>query len=696
MTFKWNNRVYVAISSFFSFVCLFVIVASYIRLNVPILEHLYFLLYIIVYILIPGWFLTAILPDIFSSLSSKFLYAFYSGTTLIFIQYFLLNAVNKVTYIGYTSIAISVIIGALWFKKGKNKPLYAFQYVRNNYKKLFFLANIYLMVFLISSLYLSFTSTIFEGAIQKHADYLFHAGNVSALSDSVPLRDFRINGYIMHYYYFSDLFFAICKAIFPVTSYNLICSCGTVLYAALIVCSFWALYSYSNSNIIFTVLAFLLSLFGYSLSLGIFWPKLFPSSFFAYAHHLYSNVNAICFGNSLGILYALLIYQFFKETHNKLYITIAAAVMLFLLMGFKSPLAMVMTAAMCGTFFVLWIKKRKIYKHDAVFVLSNSAAAIVTYKTVVSLDFAEGTVQITVPLRVVARYFFIALEPFQRYQRILFFPVHYILACGVFSILFIGAAIIILKNFFRKSESLELQDVFSVACAIIGFGGYYLLALAAWEQYYFAIIALPFLHFAALRFFTNYIANTPDTSCGKMYILRKSVFVFVALCIVPSFITFYNEIKPDVQLAVQTVLSRKDQSFTDMNHISYLEFQGMEYIRDQTPKAALCATNRHQIGEDDSRFFYYSALSERQFYLEGFGGLGYHINTVWTKEKLLEMQRQNDNLYDPEFFNRHELAVDLGIDYIIACKRFEETSGIFGEGFEQVFKNDDIEIYAVL
>lgn len=53
----------------------------------------------------------------------------------------------------------------------------------------------------------------------------------------------------------------------------------------------------------------------------------------------------------------------------------------------------------------------------------------------------------------------------------------------------------------------------------------------------------------------------------------------------------------------------------------------------------------------------------------------------------------NNQFYDVDNPDRGKLAREVGIDYLVVSKRFNDFGDLSGKGFSLCFNNEDIDIY---
>ncbi len=138
------------------------------------------------------------------------------------------------------------------------------------------------------------------------------------------------------------------------------------------------------------------------------------------------------------------------------------------------------------------------------------------------------------------------------------------------------------------------------------------------------------------------------------------------------------------------------------NYITCVEWEAMEWLRYHTTSDAVIATNRHynttnvsrsqqpRPNDMGSRYYYYSAYSERQMFL---GSWAYMARTPEMQKMLRERLVANDALFNPLCANKREIMESNGIDYLLASAEVGTGMNLIDEDLICVFYNDDIAIY---
>jgi hypothetical protein len=137
---------------------------------------------------------------------------------------------------------------------------------------------------------------------------------------------------------------------------------------------------------------------------------------------------------------------------------------------------------------------------------------------------------------------------------------------------------------------------------------------------------------------------------------------------------------------------------SDAHFLSNLEYQGLVYIKDNTPPTAIIVGDRFGYSHEYEkryvdRFFYYSTFSERQYFLEG---------TEFceaTKEQKLARKALVDTIYRSTSNQPYLICKQYNISYIIWSKRFNSEPASIKSGAikaDIAFENADIRVYKIL
>jgi hypothetical protein len=122
------------------------------------------------------------------------------------------------------------------------------------------------------------------------------------------------------------------------------------------------------------------------------------------------------------------------------------------------------------------------------------------------------------------------------------------------------------------------------------------------------------------------------------------------------------------------------------------EVDGLLWLRENAPRDAIVLTDRRSLTakddyQADCRFFGYSAISERQMFIEGFS---------YSSVSLEEIKKKIDitnEIYASSGAAAEQLLRENAIDYIIVTKRMGTQFHPEAESVQLCFENDQMQIY---
>jgi hypothetical protein len=135
------------------------------------------------------------------------------------------------------------------------------------------------------------------------------------------------------------------------------------------------------------------------------------------------------------------------------------------------------------------------------------------------------------------------------------------------------------------------------------------------------------------------------------------------------------------------------QNCPGWNKITSYEYAGMRWLKENTPKDAVILNDRFYYAppippvQRFARYFYYSAFSQRNLFLEGYF---YWIPSRFSTERMefvKEIYRNPEQLIG-EIRNNN-------IEYVLVSRFIQPELKIESNNFELVFTNRDIDIYKV-
>ncbi|MCA9767123.1 MAG: hypothetical protein KC455_11985, partial [Carnobacterium sp.] len=480
-----------------------------------------------------------------------------------------------------------------------------------------------------------------------YQDIAWHMGNVNILSSGSNL-DSRVYGVKFLYHYFSDLFYAISKYIFGFSAYELIVQfqfivIGTVLTLSII--GFFKTVFKKNKFLIY-----------FSSFLFFYAPTTLNGYYNNVFYHTFTNVNAMALTFPLIVVVLLTIKNTLEFKRNNKNVLLMLMFM-FLLAGFKGPIALMVLVALFILTFAMLIQKKSdilwfkflivaIFSYAIIhFTLLSQGSDLVKISLDSAFDVITSTSLFPGGLNNSNSNFFI---------RFTYVIPHFIIVVFFFSVPYLWSLINNSYGYFKK-RTIPLFDQFSLIFSVLSLGAYYIIRHSGYSQMYFLFGTLPVIYYLGGKELEKVLIKKTEKDFKIVFLITLSL-----LLIRPVFGTV-DMIKEKINQNYSIFENKPTDYFN--SSISSLEYEGMIWIKENTTVNDLFGTNRHN---GDKKFFLYSAYSERRYYIEG---PEYAKNSGLKPEKSQYMLEQNDLLFSLDFPNKHILARKLGLNYLVQYKK---------------------------
>lgn len=660
-----------------------------------------FFAYIVVWVYLPGRYICGKIKVDFESKITSVLLEFFIGLIFIFLQYFLFGLLNIRNGIYFIS---PVLFLAELYKIIKNPPKIHLQNIFTMNNSLIF--TLYAIVFSISMLNLQFTYRAPEVSpiISLNQDLVWHMGNINALAQKFQPIDPRINGIIFRYHYFPDLLYAICMQITDIPADIMLISLSPYLITCCIVSSIYSFAYEFIYNKKFIVLFCYLSLFSGAASSYFLINFKYPASLFLF--HIIDNTNGAAFALSTSIMFVIILKKLVLiNNEDKIQyrnLMLYGILIMFLCAGMKGPFAAVLVLALVFLSVYAFIFKEKNYKKIIQFsILSILSFSIIYYLLIsgpkgaagVSFSFIDTVKRSPISKLFVSTSYVLAI------------PVEFIFIIAGFSLPFIisffyfmyivSAKERIEKNVYIKENNFII--FFLLSASIIGLGAFYFLSQPGFSQVYFLFVAVPFIQMIGFNYF--FYIERHIKKCF-VYIIRLFCIISISYGLFTVLIGTINEAKPLYRnLRDRNKYTNISEVKSGSSYITNNEYKAMIWIRKNTNYKSTFSTDRQTLIGDGSyneelflmnRFFYYSAYSQRRFFLEGYSYSSISSEEVSKKLEIVKL------LYSEDYNNKCQLARENNIDYIIVSKYIHPDLIISEPGIEICFKNQDITIYKIV
>ncbi|MBR1408259.1 MAG: hypothetical protein IJ573_05115 [Clostridia bacterium] len=464
------------------------------------------------------------------------------------------------------------------------------------------------------------------------------------------MTDIRLSGVPLRYHFFMELFYAILKRVFPASVFNCVFRYPILLVPPLACGSFYKLIGRKGANrIIISGLTMI----------SLFFSDLLPG----YTHmtsHIGTNINAVGFALPCAITLCFLLIRMLDNQGKRQHI--ADCFLIFgvgiVLTGLKGPFSMAITASCMAYSAYLWFTDKKSPFLIGTIVLSASFAIVyfLLLKTAVNHENLEEGSR-----------FFGLIKPYintpqilntvtnKHLKDLLVLPCSLAYAFGFLIVPYFAALI----SYVMK-RNLDHSEVLLIIVSLVSIGMFYLLAVAQ-NRVYFAMLATPIIASIATKWIFDHAAYK------KKLISVLSISAFLLI------ISISNGVRNPKLYFGSGTLSKDDIKAT-------------RWIKQNTPEHAILSINDHS---ENGKQFYYSAFSERQFFIE---------TTTYSKNSgVLASDLENRLKINDEIFfgkgNRQEKAKDLGIDYLIQVDYKGDFNSDLGAFFDQCFSSETVRIF---
>ncbi|MBO6283739.1 MAG: hypothetical protein J6M63_07405 [Pseudobutyrivibrio sp.] len=642
---------------------------------------LIFFAFVAIWIQIPGMLFEEILLPRRLKLSTRLLASFFIGFIYMATLYFVESLVKLNGLIMVAGPITTIVAIIVYIKKGRPSFYNAGEHFR--WTGIIIFGFIYLASVL--NFQLKYVGALGGQTIQVYHDYLFHTGNIISLSRSFPNTDIRIDGLTFYYHYFFELIFAMCKHIFKMDAFRLymngnalICALPTTLALVTLgerikgpkITNRFNYFVYCAGTLASCICVMPLNIVGVKL----------PFSWLD--NHLFSNGNALGLAMSLSILVVdILVEVWYDKLDGRvliaLYLLFATAT------GFKGTTGILLVAITWSVFIIEAFILKKFHMPRFLYAVAGTLGFVLTYIIVtVGLNSSgsnnramqltpEGTIDSSRIGQVITKLGFDYMS----------FPwvVIAVVICGIcivgpLFIAFVGFSIEKFTTLFKEGVIGDIFDWFAIGSIIMGVVGFCFISVPGLSQGYFVITNAGFIFYCAIRYIIEH-RKTLVAYFTMTFLAVGALFLVVDLAYF-----CYDDVK---QNAVFEKEAGDEPSLVSANTLdAYL------WLRDNTDEEDKVAVDRLSEETDyRSIYFYCSAFSERQCYLEG-----YDYSDV-TERQIEAMRSINEKFYSNNAAEA-ETALNMNdIDYLVVTKMGHPGYKSNSRKLELVYENDEVSVY---
>lgn len=650
---------------------------------------LIFPLFLLFWVLLPGALVTGSMGLDPEYASSAFVRSFFTGFALQVIFYYL----SVITGTVIPMMIFGPVLSAAWiFRFVKNDPRGALSRIRGSISGtpasfFVFFALVFLFSFLTTQyVYISPEYSAFS---YIKIDFAYHAGIIDSLTDGYPPADPWVSGFSILYHFFSEMLLSIPARLFGLTPEDLLMT-GTPMLAApllsLSLYSFFMEFSQKKERAGLYCLAMHFS--------NMFILKQFPNSWFLY--HVYSNINNAGLGIAC-LLTALPLLKAFDEKKSSGKETFLFALLIMLMTGIKGPVSIVLIGGMIGTV-LLGLVMRKVSVSELRLTVLSSVAFVLIFVFVLGSQHSNTSGGSILNPGEVTDIFFLKSDIMDAMAGMPRMAAWFVVLIA-FTVIFFTAFLVPFIIGYLRELMLVLtgrrEFIFSritvYAVCMVGFLSTLLLDFSGHSQVYFGFVTAMLTPMVVFWYFED-IRGSKAVSARTV----RAVFA-ICLCLTActSLLYMYN-----LSAKAYRYASDPDKNRDKYKNVTTAEYEGLIWIRDNTPEDSLIASDRYFSVDPDeynpekrsnNTHFAYAVYSQRCQYIEG-SGFSMDMGDV---ELRAEMIRTNKKLYDPENEDRGDLARSLDIDYVVVSKRYDDAKGLENKDYELCFSNEGMDIYEI-
>jgi hypothetical protein len=499
-------------------------------------------------------------------------------------------------------------------------------------------------------------------ALIYYIDQPWHLGNIAEIKNHWYPQDPRLAGYPFHYHIFSYIFTAFISTVsgieLPVLFFrlNTLFLLYLLFFASYFTGSRW--FNRRSTGILNVITFFFLGTALLSYPFNIFLINFFTSPTFL-----------------LASIFTLFLIMEIKAYYNKGYIShlFLSLLLIIGMCGAKGSFFPVIFAGLLGCFGYS-VLSRKLDKRLNILMVSSLLVFSMVFAYIFKSTGSEG-INI-VPLEII-RYtslfeFYQSFfeSPYQNWLIWSFVPV-YFFAFFSFRAL---ALINLIKTLLSSIRNIQFDKLFMAGVIIASFIPGYLLSYRERSEYFYLFVGYICLNYIS----AEYLYDVYRRNRSK---LLKLIVIFLLLL-----------------STTDTIISARQlhQIIPELKAVDYKPltpslYEGLTFLREHTDKDAIIASYRSFIYSDDNpRFFYYSAFSERRVVVEGW--------QYMSKERQEEAQRRHADMAMLYTTKDAELAANIldkySVDYLILETAISQQLNFNGSQLLiPRFQNNEMEIY---
>ncbi len=650
--------------------------------GLPMAEQLLFLIAQAAFVLLPGWALTlAINPQ--RDIPAFFVLSYMLGMGVVIAEYFLFYALGLKEWMLLCMSVVSALSIFVIYKKRA-----AMKQVRGRAANpAFFVLLGLLLVIALTTAVSNYNVPPEGGRTFIYQDLVWNTGNVASIAHGFPVMDIHVSGLSFGYHFFANAFLAVFQNILGISSYLLnikllaivqafVLAGGLYLLFATLFKSKWAAAGASVVALLCCTVAMQHYMwYAYATPIGMGFSLAAAACFIRFMRRMDSaklsdgdfimflillavaaGTKSLAAGGVIAGAGIVMLCQIFRRKNVKtmlfagiLTLVVFAGLYAVMVYGTYSPNSL--TKQFAATMYAETPEQPAYYTalREALPNMPVTAAKLLVYPLFLLLKYPVTVFSLVLLL--------VALVLQLRKGAKHGWPTH----SGRIKLFLFGGILVSLAVMSVVSQPGESQVLFLEGTVPLSVFALFYIAMEAWDGGRFARIAI----------------------CA--------VIVFAlgwGVCVTSRALYADSQNLPSRNNSQDTLAQNPYDS------ISRGEYEAMLWLKQNTPEDAVFATDRHYfvpaVGMDVARYYYYTAFSERQAYLEGY-------NYISTHEKNYgEIIDQRLVTIDSLLVNDPDAAARMkadGVEYFVASSLIS-PGYVMDKGIGRaVFENNDIVIY---
>lgn len=691
---------------FVQIICVACIIAmmtvSFTVYHASIPNFIAFLLFMVIFVQLPGNAILYFLKINTKHLSERVLLGLFTGWGLIVLEYFVCN-LAKIDIFYYIN---PILIAVYFYFKSKERTANSLKgnafgrilSIFSNIPSSFYICVVITLLYVILLTQYRYLSPGTGSAVFASSDKAFQMGIINSLVQDFPATNPWVDGMTIHYHVFSQILYAAAISIFPcLTSDFIVMSCGPYLLVFSLCISFYALYKRFCKNEKRAGM--------YTLLVILSYPFIARSPIKSYIFRiLLVNDNYAGYGIAAAIAWIILLDIYYNDSkERKLPIIFLLIAEIMLLTGIKAPMAVVLLGAFFGTLILAAIMKKAKLSDFGLVAISGICFALIYKLLLVSSSSGSGSSSSVFAFAKINNLCFWKkplidfLANLHISGNVRLSIVMLVFFIGFFSIFFFPMCVGYIREFvlvISRKKDFDIPRITIYAATLVGTLLMIILSFSGHSQIYFGLVGFAFSSIIAFWFFED----VTNDSAKWMQVLRKICVCLLFICLIVSTSTLGIQLYKNINASVK--FANPSKSFSRYRSINLDELDAMKWLKENTPDDSLIATQMYSSVSPkyysiDNRYqnchFLYAVFSCRNYYLEG-SGFSIDSSNVSLRKKMLAI---NDKLFDSSNENRGDLADKLGVDYVVVTKFVEGPIKLDNEDYEKCYTNDTIDIYEI-